>query len=524
MRKTFAAIVLILVAFTGALAFGQSFPLTMPSQTVYGRLGIPGNPGPGQAIPFSTLSTQLLAAGHGGAALMFPHAAQTSVSTDAWTAIDPYGNAISCTNTHSQCLNEFLAAAASNGWNAEVNCSGGIPYSAGPVWNNAGTNIIESTVSINVPVAQDWAFYAHGCTLNISVTTVSGMIVDSNGASHFDWDGIVIYTVTSPNGDVTTNPSCAVYMNPVTNTEDGFASIYDGYFRIKSIAMGVVGNASTGTAGVCMNTNTGGIHNVVEFQEIELTGAGQSQPAAYYGLLAFGTHGIQGSRITIDHPHGMASAGVKLNTVISGGNLWTLNNIEPAGASAKGVWTFTSNDEWRIGTISNADGSFAYGIYSDGASANNYFHFVAISNPGTANWFNNSSGVNYFNGQNSTNGYQAGISEWLAQFVGIGTGAGSSSAFIAQAAQPSYAWDSTAAAANTGWWDCVAGTSNFQCRTVNDAQSSANPWLQVTRSGITISSVQIGNGTTYATIPIGKNDTLTGSAAWAPLAANLGAL
>lgn len=41
-------------------AFGQSAPANLPAQSVYGRMGIPGDTGPGQAIPFSVLGAQLL--------------------------------------------------------------------------------------------------------------------------------------------------------------------------------------------------------------------------------------------------------------------------------------------------------------------------------------------------------------------------------------------------------------------------------------------------------------------------------
>lgn len=56
MRYTGRLFALIL-ALMPALAFGQTPPL--PSHTVWGRLGIPGDTGPAQAIPFATLFSQL---------------------------------------------------------------------------------------------------------------------------------------------------------------------------------------------------------------------------------------------------------------------------------------------------------------------------------------------------------------------------------------------------------------------------------------------------------------------------------
>lgn len=55
MRKIATLLLALLLTATGALA--QQFPLTMPANTVYGRLGI--GTGPGQSIPFTTLAQQL---------------------------------------------------------------------------------------------------------------------------------------------------------------------------------------------------------------------------------------------------------------------------------------------------------------------------------------------------------------------------------------------------------------------------------------------------------------------------------
>src|SRR5712691_9543687 len=55
MRKFIAAFLILLGL---APAAAQQFPLTMPANTVYGRLGI--GPGPGGAIPFSSLTQNLL--------------------------------------------------------------------------------------------------------------------------------------------------------------------------------------------------------------------------------------------------------------------------------------------------------------------------------------------------------------------------------------------------------------------------------------------------------------------------------
>lgn len=61
--------------FAVAAAFAQSAPATMGYHTVYGRLGaVPGDTGPGQAIPFSNLVTQLLASPINGTVTITPPA------------------------------------------------------------------------------------------------------------------------------------------------------------------------------------------------------------------------------------------------------------------------------------------------------------------------------------------------------------------------------------------------------------------------------------------------------------------
>ena len=91
-------------------------------------------------------------------------------------------------------------------------------------------------------------------------------------------------------------------------------------------------------------------------------------------------------------------------------------------------------------------------------------------------------------------------------------GAGSSSGFYVNSSQPSYGWRVTGGAADQKVWDAGPGLVSptvFSMRTVNDANSAALEWLKVTRgSGTAITSVQFGNGTTYATVPIAANDTL----------------
>ena len=56
--KRFALSLLFAVSLA-ASALAQSAPANLSAQSVYGRLGVPGDTGPGQAIPFKTLAAQL---------------------------------------------------------------------------------------------------------------------------------------------------------------------------------------------------------------------------------------------------------------------------------------------------------------------------------------------------------------------------------------------------------------------------------------------------------------------------------
>jgi len=306
-------------------------------------------------------------------ARMWPHVNQASLpNTSAWNAVDPWGNPISCVGTTSQCLQEFITAAATNGWPAEVHCQG----------NNVGLGIepvvIEATASVSVPVVQDWHFHADGtCNLNFNVTTVPGLVVDSQGASWFLWDGKIVYNVTTPGGTPgsPSTTSCAVLINPVTNTQDGFPGLYAGVFRVK----GPVANPVTGTmtATVCISTATGStIQQTLDFGEMN------ANNASNYGLVVYGassTTGLLYNIITVEQTHGAILTGINEGYADNGhtanynSNLWKINNIENTGASSRGIDVYGTFDTWEIGVINNGQGGLAYGIVTElGASFNNF--------------------------------------------------------------------------------------------------------------------------------------------------------
>lgn len=349
----------------------------LPANTLYGRLGVPSTGGPAQAIPFPQLLSQLLGIARGGKARMIPHVGQTAAANDCYSLTDPFGNPIACTtSTTTQGLQEFLNAVAASGWKfAEIDCAVGTQFSSGQ---------IEATTSVNVPAMQDQVTHFHGCNLNFNVVTVPGLIIDSQGASIFDFDGKIVYNVTTPNGNTTVNPSCVVYINPTTNTQDGFPGLYAGYFRVKSPVANPLGGA-TMTGVVCINVGTGStIEQRLDFTEVN------ANNATDYGVMVFGassTTGLIQTEININQIHGSVidalNEGVSsTNQGNNNGIFWTLNNVETF--SGRGIHTFGSNDNWKIGTINGAQGTLATGIFAESGANNNRFDYSLITSPTTA--------------------------------------------------------------------------------------------------------------------------------------------
>jgi hypothetical protein len=63
-------------------------------------------------------------------------------------------------------------------------------------------------------------------------------------------------------------------------------------------------------------------------------------------------------------------------------------------------------------------------------------------------------------------------------------GGGTSTNFVATAgAGVGYAWQDTSQTTDAKVWDALATGSTLTCRAVNDANSAANNWLTVTRTG-----------------------------------------
>jgi hypothetical protein len=99
------------------------------------------------------------------------------------------------------------------------------------------------------------------------------------------------------------------------------------------------------------------------------------------------------------------------------------------------------------------------------------------------------------NGATSHTTFSSGTVTTSGQYISTSGGAGPNSNFYANATSPSFGLNETGAAADNRLWDIVASGATLQYRTVNDAFTLARSYLAVTRSGVAVSTVAIGNAT-----------------------------
>lgn len=83
-----------------------------------------------------------------------------------------------------------------------------------------------------------------------------------------------------------------------------------------------------------------------------------------------------------------------------------------------------------------------------------------------------------------------------AKITSTGNGTGTGASFTASSTAPSYTWENTSAGTDDKWWDVRTSGNALVFRTENDALSATDSYLQVNRTGITVSSIQLPSYTT----------------------------
>ncbi len=185
---------------------------------------------------------------------------------------------------------------------------------------------------------------------------------------------------------------------------------------------------------------------------------------------------------------------LKVNPAFTGtltGPMATLNQAEIVPASGNGifrVWRGSGRDYGGGITANTSDGDVY--IESMGDNSNPFMRFRMRVN-GTPVDAMDISGAG-----NVTANYGFTVA---GQFTSTNDGGGSASGvFISSASGPSMGWRATGAAANNRVWDMNTGGTTMSLRAVNDANSAAGTALSITRSGTTITEIDL-NAPTYIT-------------------------
>lgn len=326
--------------------------------------------------------------------------------TVAWDATDPTGQPISCTGTHSNCLNEFLAAATSNGWNAEVVCQARYGGNGGGFPDPPVGLQLTSSVEIVFPVSENWTFRAMGCDLNVSPQTVNnpGIHIDTCGDCDIEWSGVIVYQPANSGTQAPT--SCGVDIEPLTSGADGFAGIYDGRISFLSVVAYQASTTLAPFAAVCANAETGVISDEHIFVGELNIDDDFSQHIVPYGFATQGASGFYNNYVELLDLHGSSTYGVydnQNNTSLFYGNIWIIPNI--AAYTGDGVLSYGTNSTWIVGSVT--------------WESTPNTGFLAASTTGS-----NTITVNLINGGTAKSDAgpaqgSAGANEWIGPQVGI---------------------------------------------------------------------------------------------------------
>lgn len=425
-------------------ADAQVNPQNLPPSTVYGRL--PPLSGPGQAIPFSVLAAQLPGSTSIPASPACTRMWPSANLSGAWNVIDAYGAPVSTIGTTSQGLQEAINFSTSNGQclrvygqaglsvgtqSATLNSSttitglstasllvgdwvtaaaGGIPLfskitsidSASQIHiSNAATvtatrtlafsrvapghpSQIGTTATISIPPVELWSAEIYNVNLTCG-TNVNGPCLQFDSAiiMDFTWQGgVIVYqpgTPTASSNVVLFKPT-----NPVP--QDGVIGIAASRIYISNNASPANGVANAVwqldcSAGTISNNHFG-------TEELNGTGFGSSANTNYgIELLPGAASNCEQNIFDIAYIHLVLTTGVQIgvnstNAANLRHNIWHVGAIRTAGASAGGLNSYGSYDQFDIGGITNEEGTLNQGVFLQASSNGNKVNYGQISGAG----------------------------------------------------------------------------------------------------------------------------------------------
>lgn len=499
MNLTRPALAGLLALLTVAPAAAQQFP-TIPAQTFIGRLGLPGDSGPSQAIPFSALTKTVIN----------PNSVAYGVLTTNIAAVPSMTHFITLLNEANggmyQALNNVglaksILTVANTG--VAANSTRLIGAGGATVLENSARSPIAfllengqvgiGNLSAFTPAAGSLLDIRSG-GLNLTVTnpTLSIPVFGFEGLNNFAGLSSVV-TLTSAG----VNTGTVGLFGQVENLKGGVTAGIDGAARdsIGSENYGVIGtlsanhNGGTGAAvGAFIRNTTGSsfIPNPTPYSGTigvtignEATAPGIAANGSI-GLFVYGTCDIT-SIISGFCPNGATND----NTFVIGANILNARDEMIRLGSSSG----NGNLAPSLLKAYAHDNSVVYNLSSSAQITSK--NSAAPSAPGagyTAYWTDSTTGRL---ADKSTDG-SVGTTINLAQTItDTKTGGGTSAAFLASAATPGFAWQATGQATDQKNWDIIAG-ANLAFRAVNDANSVANAWMTVTRgAGATVSNIAV---------------------------------
>lgn len=196
-----------------------------------------------------------------------------------------------------------------------------------------------------------------------------------------------------------------------------------------------------------------------------------AQVFQYYGPAA----GVQ--KNTGSTYQNTSAASTDIAALWTGTNCGTTTNAPLLNGNCASVVSSTANPSATIG-LTAVNGTATTAMTSDSAPA--------LSQAISPTW----TGTHLFNGLITSSTGTSGVTEGR------------------NGTQVGVFWINSTGAGNSKVWDFSATATDLQARTIDDAFSSAHQWLDITRSGVTQTSIVLGNSTDKAPITLNGATTI----------------